>query len=143
MGITLTVRSVERCRSGQQHLDASRRLFAQSRRLLDRAWWIAGASDVDGDDNHGAKGVIHIECRKHAGEPSEYLVSFGGHKDGVGAFYLGKASGFDSLTSLLRKLGVPSPAMRTALQVLMAEPHHKIPNVTLTSEHFCELGLSD
>jgi len=140
---TLVSEAIRHCRSSQGRLDASRCLLARSHRLLNRAWWIAGASDVDGDDNHGAKGAIHIECRKHAGEPSEYLVSFGGHKDGVGAFYLGKASGFDSLTSLLRKLGVPSPAMRTALQVLMAEPHHKIPNVTLTSEHFRELGLSD
>ncbi len=107
---TLVSEAIRHCRSSQGRLDASRCLLARSHRLLNRAWWIAGASDVDGDDNHGAKGVIHIECRKHAGEPSEYLVSFGGHKDGVGAFYLGKASGFDSLTSLLRKLGVPSPA---------------------------------
>jgi hypothetical protein len=42
--------------------------------------------------NHGTPGVIHIECRKHGGEPSEYLVSFGG--DTAGVFYLGKASGF-------------------------------------------------
>jgi len=54
-------------------------------------------------------GVIHIECRKHSGQPSEFLVSFGGKKDGVGAFYLGKVSGFDPLTVLLRKLGVPGP----------------------------------
>jgi len=31
--------------------------------------------------------------------------------------------------------------MRIALQVLMAEPQHKIPNVTLTPEQFSELGL--
>ncbi len=143
MTATLVSEAIKRCRSGQRELDASRDLLAHSRRLLNRAWWISGGADVDGNGNRETNGVIHIECRKHAGEPSEYLVSFGGHKDGVGAFYLGKASGFDSLTSLLRKLGVPSPAMRTALQVLMAEPHHKIPNVTLTSEHFRELGLSD
>jgi hypothetical protein len=33
------------------------------------------------------------------------------------------------------------PAIRTALQVLMAEPHHKIPNVTLTQAQIRELGL--
>jgi hypothetical protein len=49
VSITLATRSVERYRSGQRHLDASRRLLAQSRRLLNRAWWIAGASD-DNDD---------------------------------------------------------------------------------------------
>jgi len=98
-------------------------------------------ADVDGDNNHGTDGVIHIECRKHRGEPSEYLVSFGGNSSGV--FYLAKVSGFDPLTALLRKLGVPALAMRTALQVLMAEPHHKIPNMTLTQDHFRELGLSE
>ena len=40
----------------------------------------------------GTTGVLHIECRKHSGEPSEYLVSFGGDKDKVGEFYLGRAS---------------------------------------------------
>jgi len=95
--------------------------------------------DVDGNGNQGTIGVIHIECRKHAGEPSEYLVSFGGNSSGV--FYLGRASGFDPLTALLRRIGVPGPALRTALQVLEAEPHHKIPNMTLTRDHFRELGL--
>jgi len=89
--------------------------------------------------NNGTPGVIHIECRKHGGEPSEYLVSFGGNSSGV--FYLAKVSGFDPLTALLRKLGVPAPAIRVALQVLMAEPRHKITNVTLTQEHFRELDL--
>jgi hypothetical protein len=83
--------------------------------------------------------VIHIECRKNGGEPSEYLASFGGNSSGV--FYLAKVSGLDPLTALLRKLGVPGPAMRIALQVLMAEPNHKIPNMTLTQDHFRELGL--
>ena len=86
-------------------------------------------------------GVLYIECRKRAGEPSEYLLSFGGEKDGVGAFYLAKATGFDPLTALLRKLGVPAPAIATALQVLMAEPSHKIPNVLLTQAMLRDLGL--
>jgi hypothetical protein len=98
-------------------------------------------STVSDEQPLGATGAIHIECRQHSGEPSEYLVSFGGNKDGKGAFYLGKANGFDPLTALLRKLGVPGPAIRTALQVLMAEPHHKIPNVTLTQAQIRELGL--
>jgi len=89
----------------------------------------------------GTGGVIHIECRKRAGKPSDYyLVSFASNEDGVGA-YLAKAIGSDPLTALLRKLGVPSPAMQTALQVLDAEQHHKIPNITLTQDHFRELGL--
>jgi hypothetical protein len=93
----------------------------------------------DGNGNQGTIGVIHIECRKHGGEPSEYLVSFGGNSAGV--FYLARASGFDPLTALLRKLGVPGPALRTALQVLEIEQRHKIPNMTLTQDHFRELGL--
>jgi len=86
-------------------------------------------------------GVLYIECRKHAGEPSEYLLSFGGDKDGVGAFHLAKATGFDSLTALLRKLGVTDPEIATALRVLMAEPSHKIPNVLLTQAMLRDLGL--
>ena len=89
----------------------------------------------------GTSGVIHIECRKRAGQPSEYLLSFGGNKDGVGAFYLAKVSGFDPLTILLRKLGVPGPIIGTALQVLEAEPRHKIPNVMLTQVMLRDLGL--
>ena len=68
----------------------------------------------------GTTGVLHIECRKHAGEPSEYLVSFGGELLWAPSTSA-KASGFDPLTALLRKLGVPAPAMRIALQVLMSE----------------------
>ena len=59
-------------------------------------------------------GVLYIECRKRGGEPSEYLLSFGSDKDGVGAFYLAKATSFDSLTALLRIIGVPPPAIATA-----------------------------
>ena len=136
---TLVSEAIKRCRSGQRELDASRDLLAHSRRLLNRAWWISGGADIDGNGNHATNGVIHIECRKHAGEPSEYLVSFGGNSAGV--FYLGRASGFDPLTALLRRIGVPGPALRTALQVLEAEPHHRIPNMTLTQDHFRELGL--
>ena len=63
---------------------------------------------------------------------TEYLVSFGGDKDKVGEFYLGRASGFDPHTAVPRKLGVPGPAMQLALQALMSEVHHKIPNVILS-----------
>jgi hypothetical protein len=77
----------------------------------------------------------------HSGRSSEYLVSFGGHKDGVGAFYLGRASGFDPLTALLRKLRVQPADMETAFQVLTAQPHHEIPNVILTQSLIRELGL--
>ena len=43
MSITLVDCAIEQCRASQGHLDASRRLLAHSRRLLNRAWWIARA----------------------------------------------------------------------------------------------------
>jgi hypothetical protein len=89
----------------------------------------------------GTRGTIFIECQYHSDTPSEFLVSFGGTKDGVGAFYLGRATGFDPLTSLLRKLRLSSSVVRTALRVLMAEPRHQIPDVTLTLDTIRELGL--
>jgi len=86
-------------------------------------------------------GVLYIECRKRAGDPSEYVLSFGGDRDGVGAFYLAKATSFESLTALLRKLGVPPPAIATALPVLMSESSHKIPNVLVTQAMLRDLDL--
>ena len=86
-------------------------------------------------------GVLYVECRKRAGEPSEYLLSFGSDKDGVGVFYLAQVTGVDTLTALLRKLGVPGSDIAIALQVLTAEPRHKIPNVLLTQAMLRDLGL--
>jgi hypothetical protein len=89
----------------------------------------------------GTRGTIYIECQYHSDTPSEFLISFGGTKDGVGAFYLGRATSFDSLTQLLSKLGLSSSVVRTAVQVLTAEPRHQIPNVILTMAMIRELGL--
>ena len=89
----------------------------------------------------GTRGIIYIECEYHPDTPSEFLVSFGGTKDGVGAFYLGRATSFDSLTPLLEKLGLSSRVIRTALQVLAAEPRHQISDVILTMAMIRELGL--
>ncbi len=69
------------------------------------------------------------------------MVSFGGKKDGMGAFYLGRAAGFDPLTALLRKLGVKPADIETALHVLTAQTHHEIPDVILTQSLIRELGL--
>ena len=89
----------------------------------------------------GTRGIIYIERQYHADTPVEFLVSFGGATDGVGAFYLGRATGFDPLVTLLRKLGLSSSVVRTAVQVLTAEPRHQIPNVILTMAMIRELGL--
>lgn len=75
---------------------------------------------VEPRQSPGTRGIIYIEY--HANMPAEFLVSFGGAKDGAGAFYLGRATGFDPLITLLRKLGLSSSVVRTALRVLMAEP---------------------
>jgi hypothetical protein len=92
----------------------------------------------------GTPGIVRIDNENHGSGlsgPSEFLVSFGGKKDAVGAFYLGRASGFDSLVTLLRKVGVSSPDVEMALQVLTAHGHHEIPDVTLTPGLIRELGL--
>ena len=89
----------------------------------------------------GTRGIIYIECQYHADTLPEFLVSFGGAKDGVGAFYLGRVTGFDPLTTLLLRLGLSSSVVRTALRVLMTKPHHQIPGVTLTMDMIRELGL--
>lgn len=89
----------------------------------------------------GTRGTIYIECQHHSDPPSEFLVSFGGTKDGVGAFYLGRATSLDSLTALLAKLGLSSSVVRTAVQVLTAEPRHQVPDVILTIAMIRELGL--
>ena len=73
--------------------------------------------------------------------PSVFLVSFGGKKDGVGAFSLGKATGYDALASLLNTVGIQSADVEMALQVLAAQPHHEIPNVTLTRDLIRKLDL--
>ena len=61
---------------------------------------------VEPRQSPGTRGIIYIEY--HANMPAEFLVSFGGAKDGAGAFYLGRATGFDPLITLLRKLGLSS-----------------------------------
>ena len=90
----------------------------------------------------GTTGVVHIVCRNSSRQnaASIFLIRFGGKKDGVGAFYLGKASGYDCLAAFLRRLGVSEQEMDSALQVLMAQPHHEIPNVTVTTEFLRALG---
>jgi hypothetical protein len=69
------------------------------------------------------------------------LISFGCKKDGIGAFSLGRVIGFDSLTTLLRKVGVSPADVEMALQVLSAHAHREISDVTLTPGLIREFGL--
>ena len=89
----------------------------------------------------GTRGVIRIECRHHSDRPSEFLVSFGGKKDGVGTFWVGSTIDIGAVSALLPMLGVSATEVKTAVQVLMTEPHHEIPDVMLTPAMIRELGL--
>jgi hypothetical protein len=91
----------------------------------------------------GTTGVVHIvrDGPSNGRSPSSFLVSFGGKKDRVGAFSLGRASGLDPLAALLQKIGVLPADVETALQVLAGQPHHEIADVTLTQATIRELGL--
>ena len=69
------------------------------------------------------------------------MISFGGKKDGVGTFWIGSSIDIDAVSTLLLRFGVSATEVETAVQVLMAEPRHEIPNVTLTQSMIRELGL--
>src|SRR5712691_637954 len=88
-------------------------------------------------------GVLHI-VRPYSSDAhrttTKFSVSFGGHKDGVGAIELGKPKGFDALTVLLQKLSVPTSEIEVACHVLTAQPHHEVPNVTLRQDTLRQLG---
>jgi hypothetical protein len=94
----------------------------------------------------GTIGVIHIAREASSGALSrfpvyQYVLSFGGTEDGVGAFNLGRAFGLDDLVKQLRKVGLSQSEIDTALQVLAAQAHHKIPDVKLTKTLIHKFGL--
>src|ERR1700730_9924472 len=71
----------------------------------------------------------------------EYLVTFGGAKDGVGAVIIAKPKGFDALVTLLRKLPIPAPEIAAAVRILTFQPSHQIADVVLTKPLLRTLGL--
>jgi len=87
-------------------------------------------------------GVIYVVRQSPSRQTtaSMFALSFGGKKDSVGAFYVGRASRLDALAAFLLKLGVSQDEVDTALQVLSAQPHHQILNATLTKEFLRTLG---
>ena len=94
--------------------------------------------------SQGTTGVIHIDSQHPSfgqSRASEFLVSFGGKKDGMGAFYIGRAFGLDDLVGLLVKIGVSQSDVDAALEVLQGQPKHEIPNVTLPKAFLRNLGL--
>ncbi len=92
-------------------------------------------------DTPGVPHIVRPDSSDAYRTTTKFSVSFGGHKDGVGAIELGKPKGFDALTVLLQKLGVPPTEIEIACQVLTAESHHEIPNVILRRGIFRHLGL--
>src|SRR5437660_8226415 len=62
----------------------------------------------------------------------EYLVTFGGAKDDVGAVIVARTQGFDARTALLRKLPIFPAQVEIAIRGLTAQPSHAIQDVTLT-----------
>jgi hypothetical protein len=94
----------------------------------------------------GMIGVIHIVRESSVGALSrfpvyQYVLSFGGTEDGVGAFNLGRAFGLDDLAKQLRKVGLSQGEMDTAFHVLAAQAHHEIPDVKLTKTLIQKFGL--
>lgn len=88
-------------------------------------------------------GMIRIVRQTRAGDlsrPYDFLISFGGEKDSVGAFYVGRAFGIDDLIRLLPKVGVSQSEIDAALEILKAHSHYDIPNVSLTKRFLRTLG---
>ena len=131
----LVAQSKALCSHNRSLLTDTRYRIARSRRGLNRAWRIAGASDDERQKPARPRTPLHIE-RWDGGaiDPAtaEYTVSFGGSKDGVGTILIGKCRGLDGLDTFLRGLGVPSSEIETALRVLAGQPRHEIPDVKLT-----------
>jgi hypothetical protein len=87
-------------------------------------------------------GVIHIARQVGSNgrsNPPEFLVSFGGKRDGV--FSIGKVTGLQALMALLGHLDLPHDELASAQHVLRVQPRHQIPNVTLTRDLIRKLGL--
>jgi hypothetical protein len=94
----------------------------------------------------GTIGVIHIVREASSGALArfpvyQYVLSFGGTENGVGAFNLGRAFGLDDLAKQLRKVGLSQGEMDTAFHVLAAQGHHEIPDVKLTKTLIHKFGL--
>ena len=91
----------------------------------------------------GTTGMIRIVRQTRSGDlsrPYDFLVSFGGKKDSVGAFYVGRAFGIDDLIRLLPKVGVSQGEIDKALEALKTLSHHEIPNVKIRKGFLSSLG---
>jgi len=71
----------------------------------------------------------------------DYLITFGGAKDDVGAVIVAKPKGFDTLITLLRKLPISPSEIETAIRVLTSQPSYTIQDVALTRDLLRTLGI--
>lgn len=123
------------CEANRKLVVETHHRIARSRRLLNPAWGISGASRDEPRYPAEPSTLLHIERWSGDGaDPatSEYIVSFGGSRDGVGTVLLSKRSGLLALRDFLESLGVPSSEVEAACRVLAGEPRHEIPGVKLT-----------
>jgi len=99
--------------------------------------WRQEADAVARTPQHSVKTLTPLHIDRVDGDginppTAEYVVSFGGAKDGVGTVVLAKPQGFDALVVLLRGLSIAHAEIGTACQVLTEQAHHEISDVTLT-----------
>ncbi len=99
--------------------------------------WQQEADAVARTPQHSVKTLTPLHIVREDGDginppTAEYVVSFGGAKDGVGTVVLAKPQGFDALVVLLRGLSIAHAEIGTACQVLTEQAHHEISDVTLT-----------
>jgi len=88
-------------------------------------------------------GVIRVLRLVRPGDrirPFNYLLSFGGSTDPVGAVQLGKACGVEDLVNQLKTFGVSEDSAEAAAQGLAAQERYEIPDVTLTRSQLYRLG---
>jgi hypothetical protein len=88
-------------------------------------------------------GVLHIARLAREGDrerPFDYLISFGGSKDPVGAYTIAKALGTEDLVRQLQNLGVSADGAEMAAKALADQPQHRILGVSLTRDQLQRLA---
>jgi len=88
-------------------------------------------------------GVVHVVRVARPGDrirPFNYLISFGGSAEPIGAVHLGKALGTEDLVNQLKKVGVSENQAEAAAQGLAVQEQYEIPDVTLTRGQVYRLG---
>ena len=88
-------------------------------------------------------GVLHITRRTREGDrerPFDYLISFGGSKDPVGAYTIAKAFGAEDLVRQLQNLGASVDGAEMAAKALADQPQYRILGVSLSQSQLQRLA---